>query len=235
MEKINTTVNAKEYKNVDMMFAEYLKKFEETPEKLRELLQSDNLAEFELACNYLYSMDYSKENDMMSLEMKNIKFEEKAKLREIANANVRKHFGLEFSELFDRIVKESKQELWGGDELFKLYTGMYPPYYVASCIKSALSVKALMTIGITNFDQLLMASSCIKSALYWTVYDKSKEENDSVASTKDHVVWQKIRAYLFEGKRKDAFNYMQAIGKKTDNRFGNGFSSISLEYVDEEM
>lgn len=233
MEKINTTVNVKEYKSESMMLAGYLKKFEETPEKLRELLQSDNLTEFELACNYLYSLDYS--NDMISPVMANIKYDDKVELRKIANANVRKHFGQEFSELFDRIVKESKQELWGGDELFKLYTGMYPPYYVASCIKSALSVSALMAIGITNLDQLLMASGCIKSALYWTIYDKSKAESEKTASTKDRVVWQKIRAYLFEGKRKDAFNYMQAIGKKTDERFGNGFSSISLEYVEEEM
>lgn len=236
MKKINTSIDVHEYKNGTSKLVEFVKTRNETVDELKKMLNSGDVKEFMLACNYIEEIDYASTNGIICEEMQNLSFSEKGKLVSLANKRVREQFGEKFSELFDKIVEASKQERWGGDELYKLYTYDCIPYYVTSCIKTALSVMAMMAEGIITVDDVMTVSYIINSPLYWDIYDKkAPNETESVATTKNRIVWCKMAVMLWDKKFKDAFNYMQAIMKKTSNRFGDNFDCIKLEYTEKDF
>lgn len=207
------------------MYLEFIKKYDESVEDLTKLLSSDKFADFSLACHYLSQCGYEGGSQMP--------YEEERRMRDLANAKIRERFGTELAEMFDMIVQKSKQELWCGDELFKLFDYNYKPYYVSSCLKSALSVMALMKKGISTVDEVMTVSSLVQHPLYWDIYENHYDLGHSMRAQlhEDEInAWRNIAKLLFDGKVAEAFDYMQNRHRsKYGSKYGDNFHSINLD------
>lgn len=109
-------------------------------------LKTGDFEDFSMACNFLDMLDY-KSND--------IPYEKKSLLKREANERAREILGVDLSSLYDRIVKVSKQELYCGDELYKLFGYGTVPAYVQDCIVSTIVVYHMLheSVNLVNvFD-----------------------------------------------------------------------------------
>lgn len=214
-------------KYTEKKYNEVIRMNMDTFDGIKSLLEDTDLDKFRLACNYLTVCGYKSDVPIV--------LRDQIELRKIANKQIRQRMPKDFVDLYDYIVTKSKQKLWGGDELYKLFAYECIPYYVRSCLKSAMSVSALMKQGVNTVDEIMLVSSLIQHPLYWELFDcpynAPKCEIERIQLL-DRNAWGLIGKYLMEGKVADAFNHMQRCQMSRDadiKRFGDNFRSIALE------
>lgn len=193
------------------MYEKFITKHPETFEEVKTLLEGDNFEEFSLACNYLESLSYKGLDRIGG-------YGSVGKLRGIANQRVRNLIGVDAATLFDMVVKKSKQELWGGDELYKLFSYDLPPYYVRRCIKSTLYVISTPMEHMT-IEGCLKVADYIYHPPYWDVYNEDFSETEyerSKVRKKECLAWRKIAEFLFHGNITGAYEFL----KENDIHYG---------------
>lgn len=119
--------------------------------------------------------------------------------------------GTDAATLFDMIVKKSKQELWSGDELYKLFSYGLPPYYVRRCIKSTLYVISIPMEHMT-IEGCLKVADYVYHPPYWDIYyeDISLSEYErSKVQKKECLAWRKIAEFLFYGNIAGAYEFLK--------------------------
>lgn len=134
----------------DEMFNKYCYELPDNAEDVCDVvikaLKKGDFKDFSMACNFLEMLDY-KSND--------IPYEKKSLLVREANERARDILGADLANLYDKIVKVSNQELYCGDELYKLFGYMTVPAYVQDCIVSAIVVYYMLqgSVNLVNvFD-----------------------------------------------------------------------------------
>lgn len=160
---------------------------------IERFLKEDNLYMFRQACNALYLASYIGEH---SYEIIN-------RLRKIANTIVRNRFGDQLSSIYDLVVKETKEELWSGDQLYTLYSFDIIPYYVMRCLKGALKVTNDMSEPVTDVNKLISIAKTIQHPPYWAIIKGSKESDPD-----ERAAWNCVAEYLFNGNFKKAYDYI---------------------------
>jgi hypothetical protein len=203
----------------------FLNNHEETKEEIQKALEG-NYEEFCGACNYLGNEFFEKKID----------YKDVRSLKDLANKIARQKCGSEFANMFDMIVKKSKQDLWCGDEFYKLFGYNIAPYYVRSCTKSALSVMRLTQNNcedVTNVDTILQVAHIIEHPMYWTLYEKAEgygipDKEREEADICENKAWANINKKMFCGDTDAAFTIMQKIMKEHNERFGDGWNSIDV-------
>lgn len=186
------------------MYEKFIKEHDETVDEVEKLLKSNNFEDFCLACNYIEALSYKGVDRLGGYDSVN-------KVRKLANRRVRDLIGIDAANLFDRIVKESKQELWGGDELYKLFSYDLPPYYVRRCIKSMLCVISTPMMCMT-VDDCLKVANYIYYPPYWDIYYEDYSTDDfsrKEICKKECNAWHKIAKFLFEGKINEAYEFLK--------------------------
>lgn len=161
--------------------------------------------DFCLACNALAYYGYlsEEENNRMS-------FDEKNQLVEIANKIAREKIGKNFSTLFDGVVKESGQELYGGDEFYKLFAYDIPPYYVMSCVKASIYIIDMMNDYIEASEAIKISKMCYHPP-YWELYN-NYHNNDimqqNIVREKECKGWQFIAKNLYEQNFETVYEFI---------------------------
>lgn len=128
-----------------------------------EALKTGDFEDFSMACNFLEMLDY-KSND--------IPYEKKSLLEREANERARDILGADLANLYDKIVKVSNQELYCGDELYKLFGYMTVPAYVENCIVGAIFVYHTIQEGVT-FDNVFALSKMVHHP--FVVWEKDED------------------------------------------------------------
>lgn len=168
--------------------------------------------DFCLACNVLAHYGYLPER-----KIKNLNYKEEYELVKVANKIAREKVGENFSTLFDGIVQKSGQELWGGDEFYKLFAFDIPPYYVMSCTKAAIYIMDMMN-NTKDVEKTLEISSMICHPPYWELYrenilDKNFTRQNKIRE-KECKGWRKIAKDLYEQNFEDAYIFISKCDKE---------------------
>lgn len=193
-------------------------------------LQSEDYKEFRGACNWLLEEQHQGDSHGDSYPFS---YMEEIKLRDLANSIIRSHWEPTVVELYDKIIDESRKELYGGDELYKLYAYSFKPYNVTTCLKSTLSVLALMAKGINTIDDAILVGNLIRNTLVSKIYEDPYGKPDSVRQqiqVMEMETWENIAKLLFKQKTSEAFDYMQnRLRSKYAAAYGDNFHSIALD------
>lgn len=131
---------------------------EDVCKSVSKALKTGDFEDFSMACNFLEMLDY-KSND--------IPYEKKSLLKREANARVREILGVDLSGLYDRIVKVSKQELYCGDELYKLFGYSVVPDYVQDCIVSTIVVYHMLQGSVNLVNVFTLADMIYHPFVFW--------------------------------------------------------------------
>lgn len=134
-------------------------------------LKTGDFEDFSMACNFLEMLDY-KSND--------IPYEKKSLLEREANERARDILGADLANLYDKIVKVSNQELYCGDELYKLFGYMTVPAYVQDCIVSTIVVYHMLHESVNLVNVFDLADMIYHPFVVW--------ENEDVK-----FVWSVLR------------------------------------------
>lgn len=171
-----------------------------------------NFYDFCLACNVLSHYGYLPER-----KTKDLNYKEKYELIKIANKVAREKAGETFSALFDGIVNKSGQELWGGDEFYKLFAYDIPPYYVMSCTKAAIYIMDMMEHPKTAKETLEISSmSC--HVPYWELYRSSISDKNfqrqNMIREKECNGWRKIARAIYHQNFDEAYIFISECDKE---------------------
>lgn len=194
----------------DKMYEKFIREHSESRDEIEAMLTGDSFEDFCLACNYLEAISYKGTDGLGDYKIAN-------DLRSIANKRIRNLMGAESAELFDFIVKMSKQETWSGDELFKLYSYSLPPYYVRACIESMLYVTDHMRKGISSVEDCMTTANYIYHPPYSDIYHETADMTDhdrAKVREKECKAWHKIARYLFSGDIASAIVFLQQECKR---------------------
>ena len=171
-----------------------------TVENIEKGLKSTNFKDFYDACNIIRYAEGGK-TDYVTLKS----------MRDLANKMVREHLG-DLDKLYDAIVKRSKQELWGGDELYALFESTNVPTYVAKCIMSMLYVNEYMQKGIKTVDDCIAVADYIYhppiSIYKLSITGDPYEFGDK--AEKERKAWHKIAEFIFNGDFHSAYELIES-------------------------
>lgn len=166
----------------------------------------NNFENFCLACNVLAYYGYLPER-----KTKNLSYEEKSSLVKIANKIAREKVGENFSTLFDGIVRKSCQELWDGDEFYKLFAYDIPPYYVMSCVKASVYMIDMIKNPKT-IERTIEISSMVCNPPYWELYKSNTLDRDfnrqNEIREKECNGWRKIAENLYNRQFKEVYDFI---------------------------
>lgn len=131
---------------------------EDVCKSVSKALKTGDFEDFSMACNFLEMLDY-KSND--------IPYEKKSLLVREANVRAREILGADLSGLYDRIVKVSNQELYLGDELYKLFGYREVPAYVQDCIVSTIVVYHMLQESVNLVNVFTLAGMIYHPFVFW--------------------------------------------------------------------
>lgn len=131
---------------------------EDVCKSVSKALKTGDFEDFSMACNFLEMLDY-KSND--------IPYERKSLLVREANVRAREILGADLSGLYDRIVKVSNQELYLGDELYKLFGYREVPTYVQDCIVSTIVVYHMLQESVNLVNVFTLAGMIYHPFVFW--------------------------------------------------------------------
>lgn len=131
---------------------------EDVFEVVSKALKTGDFEDFSMACNFLEMLDY-KSND--------IPYKKKRLLVREANERARDILGADLANLYDKIVKVSNQELYCGDELYKLFGYMTVPAYVQDCIVSAIVVYYMLQGSVNLVNIFTLADMIYHPFVVW--------------------------------------------------------------------
>lgn len=180
-------------------------------EVVRALLESPKYEEFREACNAISMGSY------LSLESIGVTYDMYNVLRRRANEITRERIGPELSEIFDKLVRWSKEELWGGDELYKLYDFAMNPYYVSRCIKGALWLRMRMKKPINTLEEVREIALKTSSPPYWEI---RREVNYKASDyiREELEAWNHVAELLYNKEWEEAYSYINSIGGEQEWR-----------------
>lgn len=165
-----------------------------------------NFKDFCLACNVLGHYGY-----LPKRKTENLTYREKRNLVDIANKIAREKVGETFSFIFDIIVKRSNQELWGGDEFYKLFAYDIPPYYVMSCVKATIYIMDMMK-NPKDITTTLKICSMVNYPPYWELYEANIMDKNFIRQNQirenECEGWRKIASCLYNQKFEEAHRFI---------------------------
>jgi hypothetical protein len=191
---------------VNAMIGKLEEKYGTDVDTLNNLLDNGSFEEFCLACNYIAKGRFES-------------YENQSKLRSRANARVKEFMGAELATLFDSIVKKSKQELWGGDQLYELFGYDLVPFYVRSCMKSALYIYNMIHEGIRTPEAALQVATLVYDPPYWDITNEHMSDPIEKRYQNREVeckTWNKIAECIALGEQTRAYEVL----KEATNRSG---------------
>ena len=168
--------------------------------------KSITLFDFREACNAVSCLSYLR-YEAFDLDSKKTTF-----LKNVANLSARFALGGEFSAIFDKVVAWSKQELWGGDELYKLFDFDIAPYYVKSCIKSAVWLTHRMKEPINTLEDVNKIYRTIHHPPYWDIGDDKDIERD-LFLTREEKLWDSVVEMLYRNSYEEAYEFIGDVSK----------------------
>lgn len=192
------------------MNKEYLKTPEEkfyafkgSYEDLVDMLKSNDYEKFATACNYISYSHYAEYN---VFKEQSDGYEARNALKNEANKRSARVMGKMFSDLYYMIMKESKKNQYSfdGDMLYRLFAYGNGSDETKSCIRSALSIYAMLDEGITSVDDIRTVSILVKTPPF-RMFTDDKEM--------DYSIWLTISKLLFAGHVDDAAEYMLKMQK----------------------
>lgn len=131
---------------------------EDVCKSVSKALKTGDFEDFSMACNFLEMLNY-KSND--------IPYKKKSLLVREANVRAREILGADLSGLYDRIVKVSNQELYLGDELYKLFGYSVVPDYVQDCIVSTIVVYHMLQESINPVNVFTLVDMIYRPFVFW--------------------------------------------------------------------
>lgn len=182
------------------MREEFTSRYGDSLNEVERLLNGNNFEDFCLACNYL--------NNSYGVDT----LQNRTRLIDMANAKVRERIGSSIAKLYDDIVSRSNQELWLGDELYKLFSYGIPPYYVMECIKSALYINECMTNGVNTIQDCINIANYVYHPPYHEIYHADFEldfKARNIIRERECKAWNKIAEFLFNGDATSAVAFLR--------------------------
>lgn len=160
---------------------------------------------FAIACNYISYSPYTNHN-LFREQIGYDGYNARNNAIKIANETAYDAMGPEFSDLYYMIMDESgnTKKSFEGNELYKLFAYGSASWETKSCIRSALTIHAMIHAGVTmtSAEPIRAVTRLVKNPPYGQICKDGE---------KDRIVWYNISKYLFGGQIKDAHYYAHSI------------------------
>lgn len=200
---------------------EFNEKFNEfNKEILLETIKTCDFKTLRLICNALDKSSYSE----FPTIFKDIPYAETKIIRDALNTRVNEILG-EYAELYDKLMKSQKHELWCGDERYKLFGYDLPPYADRQVIKSLVKMVCEYIGKPLTIENISGITSLYNHGLYWEIVPsiplnecRDWETNDKHFATQNNnrqsecEAWYTFMNHIYNGDYEKAYALMKRYG-----------------------